>query len=382
MAGQLFRSGPKPPRSGAARPARLILAGIGIPVLVFILLEGLLSTLLFSWEVLNEGHLRRLHVKYDAELGWVGKPDVHFPDMYGPGVYLRTNSQGFRGRRDLDEAVPPGKRRVICAGDSVTFGFGVADDHSWCRLLESLDGRLETVNMALPAYGVDQAYLWYKRDAARLQHHVNILAPITDDFTRMRLSRFRGYGKPVLAVEDGQLVVTNVPVSERRYHLLWLTDRLQHLRSLRLWEAVQRIRRRLAPTPRPEGMSPEGMSKEEQNRRTAQVIAKLLEDLKQVNVSRSSTLVVVYLPTLDSGPPETAFWVSVLDRECRALGIPFVNLAEAFDNFSYEEAVEFFLPGDLGHFSVKGNQYMAKLIYDRLRRIPEVSRIVFADDRR
>jgi hypothetical protein len=231
--------------------------------------------------------------------------------------------------------------------------------------------------MGLPAYGVDQAYLWYKRDAARFQHHVTILAPITDDFTRMQLSRFRGYGKPVLALEDGQLVVRNVPVSERRYRLLWVTDRLLHLRSLRLWEAVQRIRQKLAPTPRPEGMS-----EEERNRRTAQVIPKLLEDLKQVNVSRSSTLVVVQLPTLDSGPPETAFWVSVLDRECRALGIPFVNLAEAFDNFAYEEAMEFFLPGDLGHFSAKGNQYMAKLIYDRLRRIPEVSRIVFAGDRR
>jgi hypothetical protein len=377
MAGHLSRSGPKPPRSHAARLVRLILAGIGIPVLVFILLEGLLSTLLFSWEVLNEGHLRRLHVKHDAELGWVGKPDVDFPDMYGPGVFLRTNSQGFRGRRDFNEAAPPGKRRVICAGDSVTFGFGVDDDHSWCRLLESLDGRLETVNMSLPAYGVDQAYLWYKRDAARFQHHVNILAPITEDFTRMQLSRFRGYGKPVLALEDGQLVVRNVPVSERRYRLLSVTDRLQHLRSLRLWQAVQRIRQKLAPTPRPEGMS-----EEERNRRTAQVIPKLLEDLKQVNVSRSSTLVVVYLPTLDSSGPEPAFWASVLDRECRALGIPFVNLVEALDNFTYEEAMEFFLPGDPQHFSVNGNQYMAKLIYDRLRRIPEVSRILSAHDRR
>ncbi|MGH7414621.1 MAG: hypothetical protein ACREKJ_10520 [Candidatus Rokuibacteriota bacterium] len=355
----------------------LILAGVGIPILVFILLEGLISTLLFSWEVLHEQVTpERRHTKHDAELGWVGMPDVDIADMYGPGVFLRTNRRGFRGSRDFTEAAPPGKRRVICSGDSVAFGFGVDDDHAWCRLLESLDGRLETVNMGLPAYGVDQAYLWYKRDAGRFQHHVHLLAPITDDFTRMQLSRRHGYGKPVLALENGQLVVRNVPVSERRYLLPWVTERLQHLKMLRSWQMVERISMRVTPTP-----GPDRVSKTERNERTASVLAKLLEDLKQVNASRSSTLVVVYLPTLDSGP-ETAFWVSVLSRECRALGIPFIDLVEAFDGFPYEEVLEFFLPGDLGHFSVKGNQHVAKLIYDRLRSIPEVCRVLFADDRR
>jgi hypothetical protein len=113
------------------------------------------------------------------------KSDLFIPDMYRPGVSLRTNSRSFRGGREFTEAVPSGKFRVICSGDSVTLGFGVGDDHPWCKLLESLDQRLETVNMRQAGYGVDQAYLWYKRDGGAFRHHVHLFAPIVDDFRRM-----------------------------------------------------------------------------------------------------------------------------------------------------------------------------------------------------
>ena len=63
---------------------------------------------------------------------------------------------------------------------------------------QSLDPRLETLNMGQGGYGVDQAYLWYKRDAAKFEHQVHLLAFITDDFVRMQSDRFRGYGKPVI----------------------------------------------------------------------------------------------------------------------------------------------------------------------------------------
>jgi hypothetical protein len=93
-------------------------------------------------------------------------------------------------------------------------GFGVDDDHSWCKLLESLDQRLETVNMGQAGYGVDQAYLWYKRDAGTIRHHVHLFAPIVDDFRRMESGTFfGGYSKPFL--EEGSLVVKNVPVPAR-----------------------------------------------------------------------------------------------------------------------------------------------------------------------
>ena len=42
---------------------------------------------------------------------------------------------------------------------------GVGNDDVWCKLLESIDNRIETVNLGQGGYGVDQAYLWYKRNS-------------------------------------------------------------------------------------------------------------------------------------------------------------------------------------------------------------------------
>src|SRR5439155_1903766 len=130
-------------------------------------------------------------------------------------------------------AVPDGKVRIICSGDSFTLGFGVDNTHSWCELLSSLEPRLETVNMGQGGYGVDQAYLWYKRDAAKIGHQAQLLAFVTDDFYRMQSSSFSGYGKPVLEVEDGRLVVKNAPVPRQNSFVLWMRPRIESIRRLR-----------------------------------------------------------------------------------------------------------------------------------------------------
>jgi hypothetical protein len=218
----LSRHRPSPrPGSGLGK---FLLGNIAVFLLLAVLIEGASSLLLFAGRALRVRPIaERRHTIYDPELGWVNEANRRIPNMYGPGIYLTTNSQGFRGDRDFGEAVPLGKHRIICSGDSVTFGYGVDDDHTWCQLLTAMDSRLETVNMAQGGYGVDQAYLWYKRDGGRLRHDILILAPIKDDFLRMQFNSFRGYGKPLLVLKDGALQVSNVPVPRRAYYVPWRT---------------------------------------------------------------------------------------------------------------------------------------------------------------
>jgi hypothetical protein len=196
--------------------------GINVAVLGMLLVgvEGLASFALLARDMRKtSGLAERRHTKYDSDLGWVNGPGVHITDMYGPGVYLRTNAQGFRNDHDVDPAVPAGKFRVICSGDSFTLGFGVDNDHTWCHLLSVLDPRIEAVNMGQGGYGVDQAYLWYKRDGAKLATNLHLLAFVTEDFPRMQSDKFLGFGKPTLALEHDSLVVKNVPVPTRAYNL-------------------------------------------------------------------------------------------------------------------------------------------------------------------
>ena len=155
------------------------------------------------------------YTKYDPDLGWASVANFQSPDMYGPQVGLRINGQGFRNDSDFAKAVPEGKIRVICSGDSFTFGEGVDNDDTWCQRLTSLDRRLETINMGQGGYDLDQAYLWYKRDGIALEHQVQVLAFVTDDFFRTEFDEFQGVPKPILVIDKGALVVNGVPVPRR-----------------------------------------------------------------------------------------------------------------------------------------------------------------------
>jgi len=65
-------------------------------------------------------------------------------------------------------------------------------------VLAELDPQLETINMGLVGYGVDQAYRWYRRDAADVDVHIS--AFIMHDFMRMQYDKFIGVARPVVVL--------------------------------------------------------------------------------------------------------------------------------------------------------------------------------------
>src|SRR3989338_2921102 len=154
----------------------LMIALTSVSLLVFV--EGLCSFVLLIWEL---PYLRpavsheNFHVQYDPDLGWVNAPNVSVPDLYRPGVGIHINSQSLRADREYTKEVPAGMTRAICLGDSFTMGFGVRDDQTWCHLLTRISRDLETLNMGQGGYGLDQAYLRYRRDGEKFDHNIAIL---------------------------------------------------------------------------------------------------------------------------------------------------------------------------------------------------------------
>jgi transposase len=51
-------------------------------------------------------------------------------------VLVRINQHGVRERDELPLQKPPGERRIVCIGDSFTFGWGIPEEQNWVRLLE------------------------------------------------------------------------------------------------------------------------------------------------------------------------------------------------------------------------------------------------------
>ena len=255
----------------------LVLAGL------FLAVEGG-SNLYLAWgETVMEARARealaeRTHTIHDGLLGWVNAPNVKIPDMYGPGLDLDINGQGFRGTEDVTRRRPRGKVRVICSGDSFTLGYGVGNADAWCRRLARLEGRIQAVNMGQGGYGVDQAFLWYRRDGTRYQHDAHVLALVTTDIERLRRREFLGIPKPRLRVRDGKLALEGVPVPTVPFY----KPVLDFASRLKMGEFIHR---KLAP-----GSHPGGRLTDEE---THGVLSAILAQLKALNDTAGSLPVVL-----------------------------------------------------------------------------------------
>ena len=77
-------------------------------------------------------------------------------------VEYHVNSEGFRGR-EVPIEKPEGVRRVVVLGDSIAFGYWVAEDHTFAAQLQSMlnevggDGSpVEVLSFGVPGYNLDQ----------------------------------------------------------------------------------------------------------------------------------------------------------------------------------------------------------------------------------
>ena len=368
--------------SGAGKPTTpkrllMVLGKLALALLVTLLLlllaEGVASFIWLARDLEESGVTlaEHKHTHYDPLLGWINEPNASIPDMYGPGLALHTNSQGFRATRDYAIEVPSGRLRILCSGDSFTLGYGVSDNQTWASQLEQLEPKLETVNMGQGGYGVDQAYLWYARDGAKLKHDVQLFAFITGDFMRARRAINYGLPKPVLALNEGELETRGVPLSRLPYlfpYFVHNRKRFYELNILRLVNDTDST-----------GANARGIAMTEAQLREVSVA--MFRELKRINAERGSRLITVHLPgEKDVANENTKSWVSFLERELSALEIPYLNLVEDLAAvkptdvralFLQEGEVDF--PGATGHFSIAGNKWAAERVLERLMKLPTFS---------
>jgi hypothetical protein len=338
------------------RRIALLVAAYAVGLL---LLEGLAS---FAWLIFYSdtpppralGEVR--HATYDPELGWAHISNLRVEDMYGEGIYLETNSQGLRSKRDFSHQVPDGRLRVICSGDSFTLGYGVSNDETWCKLLESFDERFETVNMGQGGYGLDQAYLWYVRDRGMLAHDVLIFAFITEDLQRMRHREFVGYGKPRIRLVDGQMVVGNQPVPKTGPRLRRALTRFEFLRNLRISAILEAGLSSLRA-----GMGSDGISEKEMYG----ISGEIFKHLHRISLEEGRKLVLVHLPTKEDYPSDDSLGLrSWIAAGAARNGIPYIDLVGDFDRVPVSEMVQLFRSA---HYSARGNRFIAERLYHEMR---------------
>jgi len=152
------------------------------------------------------------------EVGWRLRPN--YRGTYA-GKPLRTNSEGFRSA-EISLQKPGDTVRIVCLGDSLTFGHGVDEEHAVPQQLEVLLGarmptrRWEVINTGVEGYCTFQEVAQLRR-CLRYEPDLTVLLFCLNDVTEkyMSLRRFGGSGLDYHGVVDGS--------AERLLHVLaWL----------------------------------------------------------------------------------------------------------------------------------------------------------------
>jgi hypothetical protein len=156
--------------------------------------------------------------EYDSLLGYRLRPGAR-ARFAGPefDTSVAINAQGLRMDREVAYERTPGRRRILLAGDSFTFGHGVDAAQRFGERLEFLLPGVEVINMGVWGTGTDQQLLLYLREGVRYTPDVVVLAYMTENIQRNSSgARAQADGrlvpKPRYVLEGGTLVLTNVPV--------------------------------------------------------------------------------------------------------------------------------------------------------------------------
>ena len=114
---------------------------------------------------------RGIHV-FSPVYGWIGRPGA--VAAMGSGR-VTLNRLGFRGR-ELPPREDGDATRVVVLGDSIAFGYGVADEQTFAHILDTRDNGIAATNLGVQGFGPGQELLVLQREALRADPDVVVLA--------------------------------------------------------------------------------------------------------------------------------------------------------------------------------------------------------------
>jgi hypothetical protein len=204
------------------------------------------------------------------------------------------------------------------------------------------------------------------RDGVQLQHDVLIFAFVTLDFDRMDSSRFEGYPKPRLSIRNGQIIQRNVPLPRPGLIAKYLPRYRSAITKLSVVELMRMFLHRTEDN----GSKIESEMKE-----------LTLSIIRTLNKKSDRTVLLVHLPTpwdyKDS--QHSDLWRNFLHFHAKKNGWNYIDLIEDFRNLNAESIPELFIQKDLpglegsaGHYTEKGNQYIADLLIKKIASIPSI----------
>ncbi|MSR47520.1 MAG: SGNH/GDSL hydrolase family protein [Planctomycetes bacterium] len=254
---------------------------------------------------------------------------------------------------------------MVC-GDSFAFGTGVADDETWEIELERLDPRLETVNFGVGGYGLDQAWLRYRRDGARVEHRLVIVAFITEDLVRMVTPMPWGADRPWLGITGDELEVRNVPVIKSPHVLRSVRQAGFFARELYLGKVICRLAEDDAAS----------RAADDREASMSQLTLRLITEFDALAQQRGAHVVFVHLPIeSERGGGSIDALRSEFAAKAAAVGADWIDLLAEFRALSDADHARLFLhrpAAAAGHYDVAGTAFIGALLHQKLHALAAV----------
>lgn len=255
-----------------------------------------------------------------------------------PEPYKSTNnSQGFRvnlSKRDYVYPENSDKFRIICVGDSFTYGHGVADDETYPVYLEDAIKKktkydVEVINAGINGATIIDELEKYRQVAAALNHNISILMLHDNDFNEIadkEIRRMKGWHYNDFESSDKYFgflksykIVKKIILRHRRNRIKkYLNDKVFFRKIHRLY------------------------------------IEKLLEFKKVASVHKAEFYFVIYFIRWDDRP------VLELIRKNK------INLIYVMDEYQKIQDQDIYLAY---HHNKKGNKYLAEIIGESIVKI-------------
>lgn len=315
---------------------------------IFIVLLCIEIVLSFSnFTVQTETWRVRGIFQLDKDLVYSLKPDIERTWESGGFVeYVKTNRFGLRDDKVQDKTNY--EKRILVLGDSMTFGHRVNGDEAFPNQLEKIfkkrGRKIDVINAGIKGYGTDQSYKFFTTRLRSLKPDLVIFAINMNDV-------FDNINLPLYTIEDEKLV----PVDARK-NWLYISARVYNF-----------------------------LPKFIQNRNLPRFIFERLANRDWFHVRYNIEDKELFIWSIKKIYLELAQLQKIADNDnfkLLVVGVPYKdNIREAFswlekdgiwlfnahkDDIWREQADVLFFEDD-NHFSIKGNEVLAKKLYEFLK---------------
>lgn len=268
----------------------------------------------------------------------------------------KINALGLRGPETTLEPTP-GSTRVLCLGDSTTFGFYVEEDETLPQQLQRelrAGGatQVEVLNGGCGGWTINDQADFYQERAHKLKPHLVVLTFCSNDLADLKRDRSNYASQKAQLGEEGPNLFKRTLYATATYELLL---------RIKIASKQARLKARGEVAHPLSSVAVEG----EEGERLWALYEEHLTRLRDLLREQKIPLVVCYLPDawrLQEGLEEVDD--ARLGRLCQSLQIPYVS---GYDRFRQRPVTELYHAPEDAHQNAQGNAVLAELLATALK---------------